>query len=104
MNRLLASFFVISAVCALACDRREAARQTNLCSHAWYRSIEERVPTSDAQQHGPDVGSDEWKSVIEFKLGIRDKPGVPSRDSHAWCSHIDQLVRESRTSSSDGGD
>ncbi len=58
------------------------------------------MPTSDAQRHGPDVGSEEWKSVIEFKLGVRDKPNVPSRDSERWCQYIDQLVRESGSTSS----
>jgi hypothetical protein len=67
-----------------------------LCSDAWYRSIEEQVPTGDGRGHGPDVGSEEWKSVIERKLGIRGQPGLPSHDSQAWCSHVDQIVREGR--------
>jgi uncharacterized protein len=68
-----------------------------LCSDSWYRLIEEKVPTSDGQQHGPDVGSDEWKSVIEFRLGIRDEPNLPNRDSETWCRRIDQIVLESGT-------
>ncbi|MGP0594069.1 MliC family protein [Nitrospira sp. T9] len=75
-----------------------------LCSDLWYRVIEENVATIDKQGHGPDIGSDEWKSVIEFKLGIRDKPDVPSRDTEAWCRHIDQMVLENRTSSKGVGD
>ena len=72
-----------------------------LCSDSWYRFIEETVPTSDNQGHGPYVGSGEWKSVIEFKLGIRDKPNLPDRDSEAWCRHIDQIVRERYAASSE---
>jgi hypothetical protein len=72
----------------------EVASMEGLCSDAWYRSIEAKVPTGDGQGHGPDVGSDEWKSVVEFKLGIRGRPGLPSRDSQGWCSHIDGIVRE----------
>lgn len=49
---------------------------------------------SDGKGHGPDVGADEWKSVIEFKLGIRGDPNLPDRDSEAWCRQIDQIVRE----------
>jgi hypothetical protein len=64
------------------------------CSAAWARSIEAQVPTGDGQGHGPDVGSDEWKAVIEFRLGIRGQPGLPSRASQAWCSHVDRIVRE----------
>jgi hypothetical protein len=41
--------------------------------------------TDDGQGHGPDIGSDEWKSVIEFRLGIRGKPDLPARASEAWC-------------------
>lgn len=64
------------------------------CSEAWYRSVGRQVSTGDARQHGPDVGSDEWKAAIEFKLGVRGAPDVPSRDSDAWCRYVDRLVRE----------
>jgi hypothetical protein len=64
------------------------------CTDAWYRSVEEKVHTSDGQQHGPDLGSEEWRSVIEFKLGIRGDPQVPSRDSEAWCRYVDRIVAE----------
>jgi len=63
-----------------------------LCSDEWYRTTENKVPTGDGQGHGPDIGSDEWKSVIEFKLGIRGKHDIPKRDSNAWCEHINQLI------------
>ena len=65
-----------------------------MCSDAWYRKIEAKLPTSDGEGHGPDVGSDEWKSVVERKLGIRGNPDVPNRDSEAWCRHVDQLVQQ----------
>jgi hypothetical protein len=42
--------------------------------------------------HGPDPGSEEWRSVVEFKLGIRDQPGVPDRNSQAWCEFIDERL------------
>jgi hypothetical protein len=71
----------------------QGAESASACNAAWYRSIEAKVPTGDGQGHGPDVGSDEWKSVVEFKLGIRGDPAVPSRDSEAWCRYIDQIVR-----------
>lgn len=64
-----------------------------VCSESFYRQVEERVPTGDGQGHGPDVGSGEWKSVVEFKLGIRGEPGVPSRDSDAWCRYIGQILQ-----------
>ncbi len=63
-----------------------------LCSEAWYRLVEQRVVTGDGRGHGPDAGSQEWKSVVEFRLGIRDAPGVPPRDSEAWCGYVDGLL------------
>ena len=73
------------------------------CSNSGFRLVEEKIKPSDTQDHGPDVGSDEWKSVIEFKLAIRGDPNIPDRDSEAWCRHIDQIVRE-RTSASSQND
>jgi hypothetical protein len=88
MIRWLASLFVFVSVSAHAGDQGEP-----LCSDAWYRSVEQRVSTGDGRGHGPDVGSDEWKSTIEFKLGIRDQVKVPPRDDEAWCGYIDRLVQ-----------
>ena len=51
-----------------------------------------RLVTGDGQGHGPDIGSDEWRSVVEFKLGIRDDPSTPTRDSEDWCAYIDERL------------
>jgi uncharacterized protein len=105
MSKWLAIFlFIVAAFAQTIGGLASGTATRTLCSDSWYRLIEEKVPTSDEQGHGPDVGSDEWKSVIEFKLGIRDKPDVPSRDTEAWCRHIDQMVLENRTSSKSVGD
>ncbi|WP_285415888.1 hypothetical protein [Pseudomonas sp. efr-133-TYG-5] len=68
------------------------AQAAPTCSAAWYESIEQQLTTADTQGHGPDLGSDEWKSVIEFKLGVRDKAEVPQRNSEQWCQYIKQKV------------
>lgn len=95
MRKNLIFFLGIVAFCAQARDGQQPVQSTEpLCSGNWYRSVEARVGTSDAQMHGPDIGSEEWKSVIEFKLGVRDKPDVPNRASEDWCRYIDQLVWE----------
>jgi hypothetical protein len=97
-------FLIAAATCAEAANAGNSPPETGvLCSDAWYRSIEAKVPTGDGQGHGPDVGSDEWKSVVEFKLGIRNKSDVPRRDSEAWCRYINQIVRTSRISSTASG-
>lgn len=84
--------FVVS--CTGTSSVVKSAQKTNVpCSGEWYQSIEEKVTTGDGHGHGPDIGSDEWRSVIEFKLGIRGKANVPQRDSEAWCQYIDHLVQ-----------
>ena len=63
------------------------------CSDEWNRAVDLKLVSGDGQGHGPDLGSDEWKGVIEFKLGIRGQADLPARDSDDWCQLIDQLVR-----------
>ena len=64
------------------------------CSKPWYQYVEKELISSDGQGHGPDLGSDEWKGVVEFKLGIRGQADLPDRASDDWCQLIDRLVRE----------
>ena len=93
--RGLAICLVVAAAPFAGCRRNESPSDTSaVCSESWYRMVGEKVPTGDGEGHGPDAGSDEWKSVVEFKLGIRGKPDVPKRDTEAWCRHIDQLVQK----------
>jgi uncharacterized protein len=95
MRTWISVLIIFVAGFSQASDHQRSSMTTEtLCSDSWYRLIEETVTTSDNQGHGPDVGSGEWKSVIEFKLGIRDKPNLPDHDSDAWCRHIDQTIRE----------
>jgi hypothetical protein len=63
------------------------------CTDEWNQFVDEKLVSGDGQGHGPDLGSNEWKGVIEFKLGIRDQVDLPNRDSDDWCQLIDQLVR-----------
>ncbi len=67
-----------------------ADRQLNysVCSNKWYALVEERVITGDGQGHGPDIGSAEWRSVVEFKLSIRGNKNNPSLESEQWCQYI----------------
>ena len=63
------------------------------CTDEWNRFVDGKIATADGQGHGPDLGSDEWKGAVEFKLGVRGQPGVPARDTGDWCEYIDRLVR-----------
>lgn len=105
MNRWLVIFLIAAVSCAeVSHTEKSIVEERLLCSHSWSQFIEENVQTGDGQGHGPDIGSDEWKSVVEFKLGIRNKPNVPNRDSEAWCRHIDQIVQSSPSSSVENND
>ncbi len=101
-RHFLISWTLVTLVAAIACAEggnaeRYGGAPLALCSDTWERNIDEVVVTGDGQGHGPDIGSDEWKSVVEFKLGIRDTPEIPDRDSEAWCRYIDELTREEDT-------
>jgi uncharacterized protein len=99
MNLWLALFLVACATCAGAGEVQQPGAPAGApCSDSWYRSIEETVATSDGHGHGPDIGSDEWKSVVEFRLGIRGEADLPDRDSDAWCRYIEQIVSASHSS------
>lgn len=62
------------------------------CTEEWNRFVDKKLVSGDGQGHGPDLASDEWKGVIEFKLGIRGQADLPDRNSDAWCQLVDELV------------
>ena len=71
--------------------RIEAAPRPDVpapCSNKLYKWLESRVQSGDGMGHGPDIGSTEWMSVIEFKLGLRGNPQVPDIGTNAWCGFI----------------
>lgn len=84
----LATLLLCSA-CAPGASTQE---KTVSCTDAWFAQTEQRINTSDGQGHGPDIGSDEWKSVVEFRLKMRGNPEVPDRQSDAWCDFIEQQL------------
>ena len=93
MNRLLVTLLVSSSFVVSACENKIPQSETvNLCTYSWYQSVESALPSGDGMGHGPDIGSAEWRSVIEFRLGIRGNADVPDRDSDEWCSYINGLL------------
>ena len=52
------------------------------CSPAWYQAVEARALPGDGRGHGPDLGSAEWQSVVEFKLGVRGARGGSGPGQH----------------------
>ena len=63
------------------------------CSPEWYQLVENQLQTGDGQGHGPDLGSGEWRSVVEFKLGLRGQLNLPVQNSDHWCRYIDQVLK-----------
>ncbi len=63
------------------------------CSRQLFEWIDAEVQSGDGMGHGPDIGSAEWRSVIEFKLGIRGQADLPESDSNAWCGVVDKKIR-----------
>ena len=92
MKIWIATIVILAAISLRASAGAESASP---CSEEWYQFVEQKLISGDGQGHGPDLGSDEWKGVVEFKLGIRDQADLPGRDSDAWCQLVDQLVRAS---------
>lgn len=79
------SFILLSAILLTACT---AASTNSICSEQSQQIIEQHIGSSDGQGHGPDIGSDEWHGVIEFKLGIRGQADLPERHSQTWCDLV----------------
>ena len=63
------------------------------CSDTWYRYVDGQLTTGDGQGHGPDLGSSEWRSVVEFKLGIRGDSTIPDLATEQWCTYIDEKLQ-----------
>jgi len=78
-----------SMLCAVTPAMAALASADPACSAAWQQSVEARLPSGDRQGHGPDLGSDEWQSVVEFRLGLRGRPALPPRDGAAWCQFVE---------------
>ena len=65
-------------------------KQYQACSQEWFQKVEKKILTEDEQGHGPDLGTLEWRSVIEFKLAISNDPNVPALESNQWCDYINE--------------
>jgi hypothetical protein len=58
--------------------------------------VEARYPVSDAEGHGPDVGSDEWAQALQQKLGLVDNQGHgPDLGSAEWRAAVERKMQGS---------
>lgn len=100
MNYLKVAIISGAALVMTGCfDNKEAVVEHNRCTSVWYEQVESEYPTGDGQGHGPDLGSEEWRSVVEFKLGIRDDDNVPATSSEEWCTYIDERYIQAKANS-----
>jgi hypothetical protein len=77
---------------ALPADENTHTTQIQ-CSDVWYQQVEAQITSGDGQGHGPDIGGNEWQSVVEFKLGVRGDKSVPQRSTDEWCAFIDEQLQ-----------
>ena len=92
MNKLIAT---LSILIVSGCGDGQTPRSDlQPCTASWQEYVEAQLHTGDTAGHGPDIGSLEWRSVVEFKLGIRGDPMIPSRETDEWCTFIDQEIRK----------
>lgn len=55
----------------------------------WARWAEKQRPVTDAQGHGPDIGSDEWANALAKKLRISDGPAIGSKE---WRQAVERKL------------
>jgi hypothetical protein len=61
----------------------------------WAKWAEARRPVTDAQGHGPDIGSDEWADALARKLGVVDADGNgPARGSAEWRKAVEAKLKQ----------
>ena len=92
MNKLIGPLgILIASGCG---DGQTPHSDLQPCTAQWQEYVEAQLQTGDSEGHGPDIGSLEWRSVVEFKLGIRGNPTIPRRETDEWCTYIDEEIRK----------
>lgn len=93
MLKLIHIMFWVWCISACTHKNNAAINNTLICDMNSFETIETKLKTSDSHGHGPDIGSNEWKSVVEFKLGVRGQAFVPLRNTSDWCKFIESTLR-----------
>ena len=59
----------------------------------WALRVEEKFPVTDAEGHGPEVGSEEWARALQWKSGIADQEGHgPDLGSAEWRAALEERI------------
>lgn len=60
----------------------------------WAKWAEKRHPVTDAEGHGPDIGSDEWANALAKRIGIPGKQGDgPVVGSKEWRQAVEKKLQ-----------
>jgi hypothetical protein len=87
-------FAFVFALFLAACGQRESSPPSDW--KTWAVWVEARYPVSDAEGHGPDVGSDEWAQALQQKLGLVDNQGHgPDLGSAEWRAAVERKMQGS---------
>ena len=87
MLKIILFALLLASGCSF--QERPVDLQHTPCSADWYSHVDSLLKVSDSQGHGPDLGSNEWRSAAEFKLKLRSVQNKPDIMSEAWCEYID---------------
>lgn len=79
----------LSAVCLNA-----TAEADPPCPADRLAAIDRHGTPHDSRGHGPDPGSEEWASTVEWQLGLRGQADLPARGSLAWCGRIEAALQQ----------
>jgi hypothetical protein len=61
---------------------------------AWAKWAEKIHPITDAEGHGPDIGSDEWANALAKRLGVIDAAGHgPDLKSDEWRAAVEKKLK-----------
>ena len=61
---------------------------------AWAKWAEQQHRITDAQGHGPDIGSDEWANALAKRLGVIDAQGHgPDLKSDEWRAAVEKKLK-----------
>jgi len=93
----------ISLIALVALYMTSKYERSQPCSPEWFVGIDERLQIGDAQGHGPDLGSPEWRAAVQRKLKLdgsqpsslkptSDKTRAPQLASDQWCQFIDNYL------------
>lgn len=88
LNLLLLFPVLFLSACAITEDVKEQKKLP--CSPEWYQSADKKLSITDEDGHGPDLGSLEWRSAVEFKLDLKNVSDKPEKSSTQWCKFIDK--------------